>query len=213
MIKKIINVSFLMIMFFLLVTPVFAAECTYKELETLEILAKKIQISHEFKGEREGNYLFYVTAHNLSDKFYLELPNGMKLKTNKSSEFLGSFYNNNKFNILVYASDKSACQDEALLSIMVDLPRFNEYSTREECVNNKNLEVCKEWYDSSNITEERFKQLIEKNENRGQQSSDSNWFNNIIGNWKIISMGLLFIILIIVVINFVRNKRRIKIDI
>lgn len=211
--KKYLITSFIAILLFLFVTPAFAAECTSDEIESLEALAEKIEISHEFKGKREGNYLFYLTAHNVSNKFYLEMPNGLDIYPTNTSEFLGSFYNDNKFEVVVHASDKTVCKDQLLLSIEVDLPKFNKYSEREECVDNKELNVCKEWADTSEITEERFKEIIAKEETITSPLEDPSLFDIITQNWKKILIGLILVALVLGIVKYIRNKKRIKIDI
>ena len=210
--KKIINVCFL-VLIFLFITPVYAKECTDEDIEYLTALAEKIEISYEFVESEEGNHSFNLIAYNLDNRLYLHLPNGGDVWSNSSKTELGLFWDDKNFDIKVYGSEHSTCEDEELYIINVELPYYNEYSKTEECSKNKELDVCKEFYYTSDISEEEFKEII-KNHNEKPLVSNGNKLVIFIKEyWLYLLIGMLVILVPTITYVVIKNKKRVKIDI
>jgi len=210
--KKIINVCFL-VLIFLFITPVYAKECTDEDIEYLTALAEKIEISYELIDSDDGTRDFLLKAYNLDNKFYFKMPNGMHLSIDKKELELGSFIEFNNIKIGVYGSEKSNCLDEEIRFITVNLPRFNDYSKTEECSKNKDLDVCKEFYDTSNISEEEFKEIIKKHNEKPVVSDDNIIIGFIKEYWLYLLIGIVVILVPTITYIVIKNKRRVKIDI
>lgn len=213
MLKKLLNLSFLVILFFFMIPSVFAAECTDDELGKLKELASKIKFSNEFQKSEEGNHSFNVKAYNLSNKVYLSLPNGTNFITDKSEDDLGNYLDGEKIYIEIYASENTVCDDELLITTTVELPIYNEYSERNECKTNKHLDVCKEWGNTKKITEEQFLQIIKQEQNNVPQNDDKT-FAELLKHYSIyIIVVSIVLATFIVIYNILRNRNRKKIDI
>lgn len=207
---------FIIFIFFLCITVVSAKECTTEELRELKQLAKKVDFSYELSELTDGydNLFFTMTGYNLNNKMYLYIPiSGNEVYYTKPSEKIGVFSLDSELKIVIYASSKTNCEDEKLNSISIELPVYNKYFNRKECDKNKSVNVCKKWYDTTDITEEGFLQII-KSINPVQK-------NNLLNNVKIFfeSYGIyligVFVIttITIVVIKIVKDKKRTKIEI
>ena len=207
MLKKLLNLSFLVILFFLMIPSVFAAECTYEELQELKELSNKIQSTETFVESIEKRHTFDVDFYNLNNKFYLLLPNGGYVHTDKSSKTrIGNFSQGTTLIVEVYASNKTNCKDELLNRIEIQLKKFNEFSKRDECQNREDLEICQKWKDTSDITEEEFLAKIHPN---SEEPQDENYLQILLDNWYFVVIGIVCVVIVIIA----SKKRKIKIDI
>lgn len=213
MIKKVFAFVVLFLVTFIFCVPVKAEVCTEKEIENLEKLAEKIRISQEFQKSPEANHTFNITVYNISNKVYLRLPNGMDFLSEKSQAELGSFLDGTSFKIYVYASEKTNCSDEALRTLTVELPMYNDYSERDECKGNKNLDICKEWADTQDITEEEFLKKV-KEQVRVLEPITQSTLLEIFNKYGLYILGFVIVAGIGITAYVVRkNKNKVKIDI
>ena len=193
--------------------PVYAAVCTDEEMDSLELLADRIKVSKEFTQSDEGRHGFELNAYNLSNKLYIQLPSGLQVLTNKTESYLGNFWQDQELELEIYASDNSNCGDELLRTIKVKLERFNEYSKREECKNYQNLDICKQWGDTSKVSEEDFLKLIKDADKTSEEvESSSTIIDFIKSNIIYIIGGVVFLITLIIILKVYKDKKRIKID-
>ena len=209
------KVFFLIFCFFLCITSINAKECTTEEVRELKQLAKKIEINYEFqeKTENLNNRYFLLTGYNLNKKIYFEIEEN-SIFFNKSKEVIGLYDEGKKINIKMYASDKTNCVDEYLNKIEIELPYYNRYSENEKCLIYKNLDVCKKWYDTSEMTEKQFLDVIEEASKKETKSSLFDTVVSIMKQYGIFILGaILLIILFIFIYKKVKDSRKQKIEI
>ena len=213
--KRVI-ILFTIFYIFLSVTNVNAAECTYSELKELKQLAQKVEIGYVPQVSEDGkNASFSLFVYNLDSRMKMSDPRGNYIIGDDSLKSKGKFVVLTSAGIahkfIVYASSKTNCNGERLTSFSIDLPVYNDYYAREECKNNRDKNICKKWYDSSSISEEKFKELLKTKEEKKESL-----FSKIVA---ILIGAPLAIVLIVVYIGAVvaaiviYNKRRVKIDI
>ena len=207
---------FLIFSFFLCVTCVSAKECTTEEIRELKQLAKKVEFSYELSELTDGydNLFFTTTAYNLNDKIYLYIPtNGSEIHYTKSNEKIGLFSPGIELKIVIYASSKTNCGDEELNSIYIKLPTYNKYFNRKECKDKVKVNICKKWYDTIEIDEKEFLQIIQDLENK-DNSSFIEKIKIFFQNYGIYLLGIVVVVTItIIIIKLVESKKRKKIEI
>lgn len=157
--KSCFRLFFLILCFFLCITSVKAKECTTEEIRELKQLAKKIEFSYVLD---EKTTFFELFGYNLSDKFYLESSEIGYIKFEKKIQSLGRYTNGFSDTVYVYASQKTNCFESQLYQIKISIPFYNKYSANKECSDYREFDLCKKWFDSSDISEPEFKKEFQQ---------------------------------------------------
>ena len=206
--------SFLVLFVFLTITSVSAKECTTTELKELKELAHKVTVSYEPQAVSNEGYYFYTKAYNLDNKFYLRINDFEYVFYMSPEKELGSYKAGSNLKVEVYASNSTSCQGELLAQSTIKLPYYNKYSDRSECTGNGGKNICKKWYNTSNIDEAKFKELINQKENKND--GDNGILSSIVSlikQYGLIALGVIVGVgLVVFTVIFIRNKRRTKID-
>ena len=209
-----LKLFFIICSFFLCITSVSAKECTTQELRELKQLAKKVEIGYEFD---EKNKYFRVSIHNLKEGLETSVgyDNYTYTTKNKGNFRLNStYFSGYEFKLNIYANGKTNCKDELLYTVKKTLPVYNIFSTRKECKGLENEEICRKWYDYTEISEEEFIEKITKLKSV-RNNKKENVFNIIINFF--IEFWYLFIIVVlisvvVIVIKIIRVNKNKKID-
>ena len=211
MMKKLVTVVILLFTL-LFITNVNAAECTYNEVKNLKALAKKIEIVAIPKIE-EGDAFVDVSLYNLNKYFYVLVQDMNYIPFSKTSTYVGSYTPGSSIKIIVYASSKTNCIDEKLYSTKVKLPSFNKYSLYDECKQNEKKNICRKWYDSSNVSEEQFKAFF-KTTNKKEESFFEKILDFIKNNvyWGVAFIVFIIIVIIVLVVTKKKKKEKVMID-
>ncbi len=228
MIKKILfTLSFIFILL-LTVPNVKAATCTTKELNNLKQLATNINFSYELYDDtitEDHQYYFNVLAINFIKEFYISDSFGFEYRYDESLNINGirtlrAALENTRIKFDIYASGNTNCADTKILSKEITLPYFNDYSLREECVGIEDFPLCQRYYSGYIESEEYFlKQVAKyKNDNTNIKNDNNIWdyivefvSNNLV---LVVSIsGVLLLIIIILVIRYFVNRKKIKIKI
>lgn len=215
--KKLLTFLFIIFCFFFC-TKDMNAMCTDKDVEELTELAEHIEFAYSlYENPDDGNvYSYNVSLYNFTNKFYINTnSNGMILSNNKSifeNAILLEEHRIYKFDI--YASDKSKCPDVFLITKEVEIPTFNDFSLKKECDNYKDFYLCLPHYETKDITEEQFNDLLKKYIDNKKQKKLNTFeiiINFIVDNYiYFIGFGVITIIVIIVII-IKRKTRKLKI--
>ena len=207
--KKVFYI-FIVFYIFLSVTIVNAAECSYKELKELKELAKKIEIGY-YPGISDENFGYIHTdLYNLNNKFYIVSQGDEQISYTKPVIKLGDFNPGIKLKVIIYASNKTNCEDEKLYTLYEDLPNVNGYYTRSECNGNETKKVCRKLIDTSNLSEEEF---ISRTKSQSKESSSLLKIFDFIKQNIIYIVAILIIIVIIVIVIIRKNKKKVKVEI
>ena len=213
--KKII-ILFTIFYIFLFVTNVNAATCSYSELKELKKLAQKVEIGYEPSIPEKGeNARFTLKVYNLDSRFKITNPMGDYIDGNDSFKSEGIFVSNSEagstIKFVVYASSKSACSDERLTSFSVELPVYNKYFNREECKENETNKVCRKWYDASNLSEKKFKELTTVKKEKTESLFSK--IVKILISSPVAIIAIVAYILIVILAVVIVNKRKVKMNI
>lgn len=205
---------FLVFSFFLCITCANAKECTTKELKELKQLAKNVDFGYTFNQE---NGTFEIFAYNFLNKFYIDSSITGFTNYENPVQSLGKFTGGFSADVVVYASSKTNCYESKLAKFIIEIPYYNHYSTNDECSIYKEFNLCKKWFDTSNITEEDFEKELEKYKlNLLKQDNDKNFFDVILSfilkNYLLFLGGFIIITLIVLFNLYLKKKKTNKID-
>lgn len=195
-------------------------KCTTEEMNRLKELANKIEIKTNFHIEKieedknagRSDYLdvFYtIDIINYDDDlriFYKSLDDN-KYELNIKDLNNIYFYENRKIQFQIYSYTKNLCTDELLRTISIDFPVYNRYYyyNKEKCQNNPEFEYCKEFYDSSNKTNDEIDKLYEESLNKNvAENGPINAFTNN----KIYFVIIPILVISIAVIYFIFRKKK-----
>lgn len=206
-------VNFLVLFVFLTITNVNAEECTTAELRELKNLAKKIQIVYSQQESDLGEYSFLVEAYNLNKNYYLNVDDYKYIFYISENVEVGAYAPGTTVNVSIYTSNLSNCKGELLETRKIILPVYNKYFESNECVGKENLDICKKWYDTSKMSEEKFKELVNKKTTEVKEKTFFDSLLSMLKQYGLIGLGAIVGIgLIVFVIIFIKNKKRTKID-
>lgn len=173
--------SFLVLFTFLCVTNVSASECSLKELRELKTLAKKVQVTYEFD---EKNRVFNLNVYNVNSRVNL-VGSFFEYSTNGAGLPYGIPGLNYSYSIV--ATNKTNCSGEELYVLKLKLPFYNEFSSYKQCMDYPEFDLCKKWYNSSEISEKDFgKKLLEykKQNTKNKMGLLDYVYTFFIGNWR-----------------------------
>lgn len=228
--KVLLQVLFIFFCFFI-VENVSADTCTTTELNTLKQLAYNINFSYELHDDtynENHTYYFDILATNFSDQFYMVDMDGQQFNYMEGLEEEGlrnlRVVNEGiRYRIEIYASNATNCSGTQIMTKEINLPYYNDYSQREECVGIEDFDLCQPYYDGYIESEEYFLEQVEKYKNGeialDTEKEEEGIFDQIINfvssNLLIVIPVLIVLVLIIVIIIIrvikARKRTRIKI--
>lgn len=205
-----------------------ASICTYKEQNELKQKASNIKASYEIdKKEVNGedgisiHYSININITNITEEFYVLLKNRennieIRFESKDLKDGIATYNWKNlvdvaSFTIEVYSSSKTNCPNEKYRTSYITVPKYNEYSEREICNELTDLEVCKQFVNIKNITEDSFlKQVYNKvngiDGNSSTNKTDEDGKNetktnllSIIDDYKWYIVGVLGVVLVVLV--------------
>ena len=207
------------IMFFMFSLSV-NAECDYESQATLQQAAFETPIKYLENGDQIDVYI-----GNFPSSLYIKVEN-------EQNNFYNTYYGNSngneiRFNwpyisdkaslqITFYASSETMCADTEIRSTTLELPMFNEYSKRSDCVNNTSY-VCSKFV-NARIDDNTFNQAVRKDStiknektNRNnvriiKKEEDKSFFEEY--KVLIISLGVLVLFTTVLILLEIRRKRR-----
>lgn len=127
-----------------------------------------------------------------------------------NTQTVGSFinYSAKNYEIYIYSDTKNSCYGELLRKIEYTVPAFNEFSLSEFCENNKDVKECKINYDSSKLTNDDYKKIIEEVESKEATTSEKT-INNLKKYWYFIFIPAV-IISIYYIIKILAYKKKVN---
>lgn len=180
---------------------VYALDCDNEDIDRLMVLANNISYDYEYVGniDFDNDYQKYkVVFSNIDKDVYVEYRNDIAYVGNDTI-----YVDSGKRNFRVYSS---ACETK-LLTISVELPKFNERSLDEKCVFLAgDLDVCDMWYEGD-ISDSDFEDIINSYNSKNEEENESvSFVDNVINLIKryyyiVIVVILLLILLVILAIR------------
>lgn len=212
---------------FFVVLDVEASTCTTKELNELKQLAHNVKFSYELSDDTyndEHVYYFNIYLTNLNEKIYVEAYNGLTQSYHEGKENIFYLYREgNVYPFDIYASSKTNCKDKLLSTKKIELPYYNDYSQKEECIEYSEFKLCDPYYDGYIENDEYFYKQLEKYKESLKEEpkviEKQNIFQTLmkiyVENLVIAVPCTLVVIGLIAfgIVKFVKNKKKVKIKI
>jgi len=152
--------------------------CDTEEYNAYKLLADQIELSYEHvedlvdENGNKVNNMFNIVVNNLHLRLALyNVSNGTGISgiwanngTIKSYNYSPGTYT---FEVRAFSA---YCDDEVFRTISITIPKYNEYSEREECsdVNPNKFAMCDPYYQGA-INEETFKTRVEQYKNQNKE--------------------------------------------
>ena len=111
------------------------------------------------------------------------------------------------FTIKVYADGDANCTTDALRTLYVTTPRYNDYSSYDVCEKAKELDVCQKYVTFKDLDYYVFMERVEKylEKGEGSKSATKDFFKE---NKKTIIIGSVALIVVAGVVVAVIMKKR-----
>ena len=181
------------------------ASCTNEDIGRVKELAKNITVDYEFVGiKKYGDASqFYSVSFDfgeLENEVFAQDVNDKEMKFDLSN--VGAYLYAGKHTFNIYYSK---CAKVKLRTIEVDLKKYNEYASRDECKGLQDtVDICGEWY-QGNISEDYFVNYMKKNHSK-KIKFDINFI--VEHKWYVIAgFGVIAIIGIIFMVRGFKKNR------
>ena len=224
--KNLLYTVVVFLFIFSFTTKVDAAYCTSKKYSDLKAIAYKSEVNYELKFDEKHNHYFEVTLTNV-DKDILVYYEGIVYEPENGVVKLDSrLAGGTTYEINLYGGFDSACVEEYLYTKKINLPYYNRYSERDECIEYEEFPLCNKWYSGRITSEDDFLEQLnnyilslkeEEEEIKPVKNKDifekivDFYVNNLIITLPITILLLLFIVYKIIV-RLIRRKNRIKLN-
>lgn len=139
------------------------AECSYERQAELSRIASNVQFSYNYEMV-DGYPKFTVNINNLTNDIYIK-ENSLGQTIYGSGEKQLN-YSNNGMNISfdIYSNDQN-CRGDKLLTQYITLPKYNFFSTSDECKKYPNFQFCAMWLNTT-ITVDQFNDALKAYRNQ-----------------------------------------------
>lgn len=211
-----IRINKLLFLFFcMFISPLIVnAECNYQRNAELKKIASNVlfSYSYEIKSVQQqtsngivtvNEPVFKVDISNITDDIYV-IDNIDNVFTSNTTYTYDSI---NRVQFSIYSRDVN-CPDKYLNIKYVTFPRFNYYSSSDECKQYPKFKYCSLWQNSDIIDEEEFNSelALYKLRLNNKAEAEDNGFNIAI-NWYFMIIIPVVVILLIIIFAFVRRRR------
>lgn len=158
--KKVLFMLFVIVMFFNINIVKADDICSDEELARIKAIANNISYNYKFVGTDDniaGIQTYSVSFSGITNDVYIT-DTSYQYKANSDSDII--YIDSGKRNFMVLSDN---CFGKILRTIQLDLPKFNEYSTRIECIedNSPKIDYCNPWY-QGDITDNQFYKTIKE---------------------------------------------------
>ncbi len=213
--------------------------CTNDTVNSFKSLTNNINVDYNYTMV-DGLPSFTIRFTNVDSKFEIYDPVSNKTYKATNNEVVISGFNSNKvyefevysieaftkykmatvagingpeqIEVLVESNDLD-CTNRYLGEITVNLPKFNTYSTIEECNGKESYELCDIWYEHDYSKEEFIEKVNEytkENDNYEEEEIDSSIisrFNSVLIEYWYVFIALI-VIITYVIIRYYRKKSK-----
>lgn len=153
----------LLILFVFFMMPKVSAICTDKAYTDLQAKAYRTQLKWEFIKNEVGTKYFSVSLYNLDKEVMLKY-DGIEYKniSGENVQLSNYFYGGRAYVFKFYGNYKSQCPEEFLYQKTLEIPKYNDYSERKECIEFEEFPLCNKYYKGEILSEEYFLDMLEK---------------------------------------------------
>ncbi len=200
--------------------------CSKKKFNTIRQEASAINLKYDLGFDQNHIAYFKVTLSNVSPNLYLKFHDAMiSPDENNVIELSYMFEGGKKYSFDFYVAQTVTCADTYVTSKVVNMPKYNYYSEREECLEYEEFPLCNTWYKGTISSDAEFLAKLEQykeslksngsteNPNRNVFEKAQDFYVDNIGITGPITIIIVIAIAIIVVRKVILRKQRIKIKI
>ncbi len=214
----------LIIILLFLIMPNVYGICSPKAYTDMKAKAFSTQLKWDFYNDGKTQY-FTVTIYNMDKEVMLEY-GGREYVSKKGEKVLINdfFVGGSTYEFNLYGEYDSNCPEEFLYTKNLEIPKYNVYSEREECLEYEDFPLCNKWYKGNINSEKEFNTYLEKYKEsikpkeEKTEKDDNNFIDRVIELFNeytvifILTGSLIIGTLIYFVIRLIiRRKNRIKI--
>lgn len=182
--------------------------CSDEELAREKEIANNISYNYKFVGTDDniaGIQTYSINFSGITDGIYVT-DTSYEYRANNDSDIL--YIDSGKRNFMVLSDN---CFGKILRTIQLDLPKFNEYSRRIECLEDDSpeIEYCDPWY-SGNITSSQFDKAVKEYKNNLENSNKSTKdkiVEFVEERYYIVLLSVLVVAVFVIIVVFVNHNR------
>ena len=223
----------LLIIFILMMMPVGVKAaripCTTKNFSKLKALTYDVKLSYDLIKNEDNQTVFRINIANLKEELEVRYGNitinyDPEKPVQEVTTLSGGGF---KYMVDIYVTEglERACVGEKLATKSIDVPKYNYYSERDECIDYEKFYLCNKWYKGDIPSEKYFLDELEKYigkniEEEPEKPEKYNIIDRIIDFYKdypLLAITLTVVIVgaitFVIVRNIIRRKNRIKLDI
>ena len=209
--KKMFYITFFFVLLFNM-GVVKAEKCDDEDMARLKGLAGGVNYNSNFIGDRDDSddlQLYEVSFVGITDELYIG-DSERSFKVTRDGEII-----NLSSGVTYLEIYSKYCRDLRLKSIKIDLPKFNSYSTLEECegLQDSDFEECNPWYQGV-VSNSFYDDVADYRKQSGKSEDEEEKFNvkDYFFEHKYIFIGVGVVILFIVIISIVVSNRKNRLD-
>ncbi len=217
----------LIFLFFLPIKTKASNICTSTKFSNLKREAYKTQITYELKFDNKHNPYFEVTAYNVSNDIMIVFDGSEFVPdSNNQIKFVNYFEGGKKYEFRFYGGRNNSCVEEYVYTKKIELPNYNMYSEREECIEYEEFPLCNKWYkgeikDENDFLDklEEYKKTLVKEVEEVKKEETKSLFDQIIEFYTnnlilcvTITVFIVLAIIVIIIRLIVKRRKKIKLD-
>lgn len=222
---KKIHIVIIFVMFFMM--PYAYALCSPKNYTDLQAKAFSSSFKWDFYKNNSGEHYFTVTLYNLDKDVMLKYRGREYISKNRESIVLNDYFSGGAiYQFELFGGYDSECPEENLYTKSIEIPKYNIYSEKSECIEYEEFPLCNKWYKGVINSDKEFNDNLDAYKKSKEvkkeikEVKEQSIFDKIISlyneNKLVFTISIVVIILIIVyvvVIDINNRRKRVKIEI
>ena len=223
--NKLLIITFIVFLF-CFIPKVDAVLCTRGEYSNLKSLAFEAEASYELKFDKDNNHYYQITIKNVNKDIMVKFNGTFYEPENGTITISDRIVGGADYDINLYGGYNTECVEEFLYGTTIQIPKYNVYSEKDECIEYEEFYMCNKWYQGeirsdAHFDEElnKYIQSLEKKESEEKITKEKSFFQKVIDfytdNLKItLPITILIVLLIVykIVVSIIKRKNRIKLD-
>ncbi len=229
-IMKKISLGLFLILLLLFIPKVDAARivCSSNNMSKMRAKAYKIAVNYEFINN-DGDRYFLIRIMNVEKGLEVKADGHVFINgTGDQQVFEFKKYSNELVTIPIeiYSGYGYPCVGEILYTKKIDLPKYNLYSERPECIEYEEFPLCNKWYQGNIKNYEEFEIKLQNYidslkpvEEKEKEKEEKGMLQKIIDFYieHIVYTGLITVVVIVglgyyIAKKLINRKNRVKID-
>ncbi len=226
--KIIVLLVFVLFIVFIPKTDAARIVCSSSNMSKMRSKAYKVTANYEFVNENGDRY-FLIRITNVESGIEVRVDGHIfKDDTGKGQVFEFKKYSNELTSVQIemYAGYGQACVGELLYTKKLDLPKYNFYSEKPECIEYEEFALCNKWYQGNIRDDYEFKTKLQEyidslnpKEDKEEIEDNKSFFQKIIDFYVdhivytgLITVAVLGVLVYFIVKKLINKKNRVKID-